>query len=75
MRKTIFMLAALLVTAVPTLISKAQQTVNVEPGRYEIEVTLTGKVLDLKKEDMRSVQQYFRGKVNNQQWDIQNAEG
>jgi len=36
---------------------------------------LTGKVLDLKKEDMRSVQQYFRGSVPNQQWNVESAGG
>jgi hypothetical protein len=45
----------------------------VQPGRYEIESAATGKVLDLRREDMRSVQQYYRGNVRNQQWDIESA--
>jgi len=57
------------------MVSRAQQAVFVEPGRYEIEIALTGKVLDLRKEDMRSVQQYYRGNVNNQQWNIESAGG
>src|SRR5262249_16005025 len=50
-------------------------TISVQPGRYEIEVALTGKVLDLRREDMRTVQQYYRGNVRNQQWDIESAGG
>jgi hypothetical protein len=47
----------------------------VQPGRYEIEILLTGKVLDLRQEDTRTVQQYYRGNVINQQWDIESAGG
>lgn len=75
MRRLIIMIVALVVTSLSAFPTLAQQGLQVEMGRYEIEVASTGKVLDLKKEDMRSVQQYFRGKVSNQQWDIQSAGG
>lgn len=45
------------------------------PGQYEIESAVTGKVLDLRREDYRTVQQYDRGGVRNQRWNIESAGG
>ena len=73
MRRLKIILAALFVTAISASASLAQRPISVQPGRYEIEIGLTGKVLDLRQEDMRSVQQYSRGNVQNQQWDIETA--
>src|SRR5262249_20347010 len=75
MRNLLIILAALFVTSVPSSAALAQRTISVQPGRYEIEVALTGKVLDLRREDMRTVQQFYRGNVRNQQWDIESAGG
>lgn len=43
------------------------------PGQYEIESAVTGKVLDLRREDFRTVQQWERGGVKNQRWNIEDA--
>jgi hypothetical protein len=75
MRRLRIILIALFVTVITASASLAQRPMSVQSGRYEIEINLTGKVLDLRKEDMRSVQQYFRGNVPNQQWDIESAGG
>jgi hypothetical protein len=45
------------------------------PGVYEIESAMTGKVLDLRREDYRTVQQWARGGVRNQQWNFESAGG
>lgn len=68
-------LAVLFITSISISAALAQQAVYVTPGRYEIQVGLTGKVLDLRQEDKRTVQQYYRGNVKNQQWDIESAGG
>jgi len=53
----------------------AQRYMVIPPGLYEIEIAPTGKVLDLRREDMRTVQQWERGGVRNQQWNIESAGG
>jgi hypothetical protein len=73
MRRLRIILTALFVIVISASATLAQRPISVQPGRYEIQITLTGKVLDLKQEDMRSVQQYYRGNVVNQQWDIESA--
>jgi len=75
MRRLRIILTALFVIAISASATLAQRPISVQPGRYEIQITLTGKVLDLRQEDMRSVQQYYRGNVVNQQWDIESAGG
>lgn len=75
MQRLRIVVAALFVIAITASATLAQRFMSVQPGRYEIEVTLTGKVLDLRQEDMRSVQQFYRGTVKNQQWDIELAGG
>lgn len=75
MRRITNTLAAFFVVSIFVSAALAQQFVQVEPGRYEIEIASTGKVLDLRREDMRSVQQFYRGNVRNQQWDIESAGG
>jgi len=42
-------------------------------GRYRIEIVATGKFLDLKLEDKKSVQQWAGGGAQNQQWDFVDA--
>jgi len=75
MKRLKTLLAALFVATISVSAALAQQAMYVEPGRYEIEIASTGKVLDLRKEDMRTVQQYYRGDVRNQEWDIISAGG
>ncbi|QQS45057.1 MAG: RICIN domain-containing protein [Acidobacteriota bacterium] len=43
------------------------------PGRYRIEVVASGKSLDLKQEDGRTVQQWSGADVVNQKWDFEDA--
>jgi len=43
------------------------------PGRYRIEIVATGKSLDLKQEDGRTVQQWSGGGSAHQQWDVRDA--
>lgn len=43
------------------------------PGRYRIEIVATGKALDLRQEDNKTVQQWSSGGSQNQQWDVQDA--
>ncbi len=74
MRRLKTIVAALFFTSI-SVSSAFAQSMYVEPGRYEIEIVSTGKVLDLRQEDKRSVQQYYRGNVSNQQWDIESAGG
>jgi flagellar biosynthesis/type III secretory pathway protein FliH len=75
MQRLRIVIIALFVTAISASASLAQRVIAVQPGRYEIEIPLTGKLLDLRQEDLRSVQQYYRGNVKNQLWDIENAGG
>lgn len=42
-------------------------------GRYQIEIIATGKVLDLRNEDKKSIQQWSNGGGRNQQWDLEDA--
>jgi hypothetical protein len=76
MRMLILLLAALFVPSVTSsaVTPAIQRDGNIEPGRYEI-VTPSGKLLDLNNKDMRTVQQWEKGGVRNQQWDIVNAGG
>jgi Ricin-type beta-trefoil lectin domain-like len=76
MRMLILFLAALFVPTVTSsaVTPAAQRDGFIGPGRYEI-ITPSGKVLDLNNRDMRTVQQWDRGGVRNQQWDIVNAGG
>ncbi len=75
MRRLNIILTALFVIALSASATLAQRAISVQPGRYEIQIPLTGKVLDLRQEDTRTVQQYYRGNVVNQQWDIESAGG
>ncbi|MDX2033212.1 MAG: RICIN domain-containing protein [Blastocatellia bacterium] len=63
----------LLVLAFSPLAARAQGTIT--QGRYVIEIVATGKVLDLRTEDKRSVQQWANGGGRNQQWDLEDAGG
>jgi hypothetical protein len=71
------LLAALFVSSISgsAVTTLAQRGGFIAPGRYEIEIAATGKVLDLRREDMRTVQQWERGGVRNQQWEIEHAGG
>jgi len=51
----------------------AQQEGFSGPGRYRIEVVATGRVIDLKMEDKKTVQQWSSSGARNQQWDIEDA--
>lgn len=43
------------------------------PGRYRIEVVASGKVLDLRMDDKRTVQQWSSSGANNQQWEVEDG--
>lgn len=43
------------------------------PGRYEIENVASGKVLDLNRQDQRTLVQWPRTHAQTQQWDIEDA--
>jgi hypothetical protein len=62
---------ALVVLAFSAGMTKAQSPVT--PGRYQIEIVATGKVLDLRAEDKKSVQQWANGGGRNQQWEFEDA--
>ena len=49
------------------------QSVYAGPGRYEIENFASGKVLDLNRQDQRTVVQWSRTHALSQQWDIADA--
>jgi hypothetical protein len=51
----------------------APQNVYSGPGRYEIENVASGKVLDLNRQDQRTVIQWPRTHAPSQQWDIVDA--
>jgi hypothetical protein len=77
-RWTLFLVAAccvfgLSITRTPR--PQAGQDGFTGPGRYRIEVVASGKALDLKLEDRRTVQQWAVGSANNQQWDVEDAGG
>ncbi|MFN0087167.1 MAG: RICIN domain-containing protein [Blastocatellia bacterium] len=61
----------LLLLAFSVFTVRAQGTIS--RGRYVIEIVATGKALDLRSEDKQSVQQWARGGVQNQQWDLEDA--
>lgn len=63
----------LFVLAFCALTARAQGTIT--QGRYVIEIVATGKSLDLRVEDKRSVQQWAGGGGRNQQWDMEDAGG
>ena len=66
----ILMLAAsMAVLAVAPGNVAAQQSFTGQ-GRYRIEIVATGKALDLRMEDKKTVQQWAVGGARNQQWDI-----
>lgn len=77
MRIWIFCLAAALSLAVGTVTqlpsTQAVQDGFTGAGRYRIEVVASGKAVDLKMEDRRTVQQWAGSGANNQLWDIEDA--
>lgn len=79
MYRWIFALAVVLgLTAWPATHSislRAAQDGFTGPGRYRIEVVASGKVLDMRREDGRTVQQWAGSGANNQLWDIEDVGG
>lgn len=69
----ILMLAASLAVAAVIPGSGFAQQSFTGPGRYRIEIVATGKALDLRMEDKRTVQQWAVGGARNQQWDFVDA--
>ena len=65
MRRLMILLGVLVVSSGLAVTILAQRDGFVGPGRYEIEIAATGKVLDLRREDMRTVQQ----------WELKGSEG
>lgn len=71
----ILMLAAsLAVLVVASGNGLAQQSFTGQ-GRYRLEIVATGKALDLRMEDKKTVQQWTVGGARNQQWDFIDAGG
>src|SRR5947208_4243928 len=71
-------LGSLMLIAVMSVYGAAAQAPNREPGyagpgRYEIENVASGKVLDLNRQDQRTVVQWPRSRALSQQWDIVDA--
>lgn len=60
------------VVAIATVSALAQQSFTGQ-GRYRVEIVATGKALDLRVEDKRTVQQWAVGNARNQQWDLVDA--
>jgi Ricin-type beta-trefoil lectin domain-like len=77
MRRLMMLLAASLVTSLSWLstTAMAQRYMAVPSGLYEIEVVTSGKVLDVRREDARTVQQWDRVTARNQQWNVENTGG
>lgn len=75
-RLILWSLAALCCWAVlPERKANAQAEGFRGPGRYRIEIVASGKVLDLRMGDRRTVQQWSSSGANNQQWDVEDAGG
>jgi hypothetical protein len=78
-RNRAFSLSAMLIAAVGLVAASAvartpnPQTVYSGPGRYEIENVASGKVLDLNRQDQRTVVQWPRSHAQSQLWDIVDA--
>lgn len=51
----------------------ASQDAFTGPGRYRIEIVATGKALDLKMEDKKTLQQWAGSGGRNQQWEVEDA--
>lgn len=56
-----------------TFNATAQQEAFTGPGRYRIENVASGKSLDVKQEDKRTVQQWATHGAAHQQWDVEDA--
>jgi hypothetical protein len=76
-RSTLFVIFVLVVSLVTGVRAPdavlAQQEGFSGPGRYRIEIVSTGRVIDLKMEDKKTVQQWSSSGARNQQWDIEDA--
>ena len=78
-RNTAISISLLLLAAIGFAASPAPartpspQTVYSGPGRYEIENVASGKVLDLNRQDQRTIVQWPRNHSQSQQWDIEDA--
>jgi hypothetical protein len=64
--------ASVVVVAIASVGVLAQQSFTGQ-GRYRIEIVATGKALDLRMEDKKTVQQWAVGGARNQQWDFVDA--
>ncbi len=53
--------------------AKAQQAAFTGPARYRIENVASGKSLDVRQEDKRTVQQWATHGAAHQQWDVEDA--
>jgi hypothetical protein len=71
---SLILMAALGLGGVSTLARTPNpQAVYAGPGRYEIENVASGKVLDLNRQDQRTLVQWSRSHARSQQWDIEDA--
>ncbi len=71
---SLILLAAVGLAAAPAVArTPSPQTEYSGPGRYEIENVASGKVLDLNRQDQRTIVQWPRNHSQSQQWDIEDA--
>jgi hypothetical protein len=71
---SLLLLAAFGLGAAPAMArTPSPQTAYAGPGRYEIENAASGKVLDLNRQDQRTIVQWPRNHSQSQQWDIEDA--
>lgn len=71
-KEGLILAVTIVLVAIATASALAQQSF-IGQGRYRMEIVATGKVLDLRVEDKRTVQQWAVGNARNQQWDLVDA--
>ncbi|MDX2042812.1 MAG: RICIN domain-containing protein [Acidobacteriota bacterium] len=71
--KEFLKLVATIGTVTVVIVSALAQQSFTGQGRYRVEIVATGKALDLRMEDKKTVQQWAVGGARNQQWDFVDA--
>ncbi len=70
----LMVIAAIILNGAPVRAqTRSPQSGYAGPGRYEIENVASGKVLDLNRQDQRTVVQWPRTHAQSQLWDIEDA--
>ncbi len=73
--KLVLMIASSVALAATASVAAIAQQSFTGQGRYRVEIVATGKALDLRMEDKKTVQQWAVGGARNQQWDFVDAGG